>query len=153
MPTPPRLCLLVLPALLLSACAPEGETMSEAAMASIDCEESHTLCVELLVPDTYEGEPSRLVTAMYDSNDTERPPQGVMPEIESPSVVPGESYLLSHAQIDAAGEYFLMFVLYDVNGGKWIPKAGVDYTATTPQSVIFDGAPIDLGELVLEFAD
>lgn len=46
-----------------------------------------------------------------------------------------------------------MFVGDDVNVGKWILKAVVDDTATTAQSVVFDGDPIDLGELVLECAD
>lgn len=142
--------LLALAGLMFSGCGPEAIT--EADMDEASCIDSDTLCVELLVPDGYAGNPSRLVTAMYDSGDTNRPPQGVMPEIMSPSVLPGESYRIAHSQVEASGEYYLMFVLYDVGGGQWIPEAGVDYVSITSQPVLFDGEPIDLGVMELSFA-
>ena len=117
--------LLLLTGLIVTGCGPEA--INEADMADATCTESNTLCAELLVPDGYSGEPSRLVTAMYDSSDTNRPPQGVMPEIMTPTVVPGEPYKIAHTDVDVDGEYYLMFVLYDVGGGEWIPEAGVDY--------------------------
>jgi len=143
------LCLLT--GLIVIGCAPE--TMSESDMANADCDGEHTLCVDLMVPDSYTGEAGRLVTAMYDSSDTNRPPQGIMPEILEPSIVPGEMYRLTHTDVDSSGEYYLMFVLYDVDGGQWIPEAGIDYIAVTPQSVVFDGAPVHLGEMMFDFAD
>ena len=146
-----RQFLLVFAGLIVSGCAPEAIT--EEDMADASCIDSNTLCVELLVPEGYSGEPSRLVTAMYDSGDTNRPPQGVMPEIMEPSIVPGEPYKIAHTEVDADGEYYLMFVLYNVGGGEWIPEAGVDYVSITNQSVLFDGDPIDLGAMELTFAE
>lgn len=143
--------LLVLAGLIAGGCGPE--VITEEDMADASCIDSHTLCVELLVPDGYAGEPSRLVTAMYDSGDTNRPPQGIMPEIPNPTIVAGEPYRLAHSEVDADGEYHLMFVLYDVSGGQWIPEADIDYVSITSQPVLFDGTPIDLGTMELTFAE
>ena len=142
----------VLSAVLCVACAPEPMTEAE-AMAEANCTESNTLCVNLLVPDSYAGEASRLATAFYDSDNVNRPPDEVMPEILSPTVVPGEAYELSHTQMEVVGEYYLMFVLYDINGGTWSPEPGLDYTAMTEQPIVFDGTPVNLGDLVFEMGE
>ena len=133
-------------------CAPEPMTEAE-AIAEANCTESNTLCVELMVPESYDGQPSRLATAFYDSSDVNRPPNEVMPEVLSPTIVAGEAYALSHTQMEVVGEFYLMFVLYDIDGGTWSPEAGLDYTAMTEQPIVFDGTPVNLGELYFEMGE
>ena len=141
--------LLPLSGALFIGCGAETITEEE-ARAAANCTEDNTLCVNLKVPADYAGVPSRLATAFYDSTETNRPPDATMPEIDGPTIIAGEEYDVSHTQMEVDGEYFLMFVLYDEEGGNWVPEAGIDYTAMTDEPVVFDGNPVNLGELVLE---
>jgi len=109
--------------------------------------------VTLKVPDNYDGTPRELATGFYDTSDTARPPNESLAAIEYPSIVAGEEYQLSHQDIDFDGDFYLLFILFDEDGGIWIPQTGIDYTATTPQPIRIDGEPVELGSLDLIIAD
>lgn len=136
----------------ISGCAPEAITEAE-AIAEASCTEANSLCVELRVPADYAGQASRLATAFYDTADVNRLPDALVPEVLSPTVVAGEAYSLSHTELEVSGEYYVMFVLYDVDGGIWSPMEGVDLTAVTEQAAKFDGTPVNFGELSLALAE
>jgi len=117
------------------------------------CVESQTLCVTLEVPAEYSGTPRELATGFYDTSDTARPPDESLAGIEYPSIVAGETYELSHNQVDFEGDFYLLFILFDEDGGTWVPEPDIDYTAVTPEPIHIDGNPIELGSLTLAPAD
>ena len=117
------------------------------------CVDMGSLCVTLNVPEDYSGTPRELATGFYDTSDTARPPNESLAAIEYPSIIAGEEYLLSHENIDFDGDFYMLFILFDEDGGIWIPQTGIDYTATTPQPISLDGNPIELGTLNLVMTD
>ena len=120
---------------------------------AFECVDAQTLCVTLEVPSDYDGTPRELATIFYETSDTNGPPNDVLPAIEYPSISAGQTYELSHNQVEVVGEYYLMFVLYDEDGGTWVPEPGVDYTAKTNTTVLLDGGPLELGVMNFELAE
>ena len=55
--------------------------------------------------------------------------------------------------IEIVGEYYMMFVLYDENGGVWIPETDIDLVAETTKSYAFDGSAIQIEDLTLTSAE
>ena len=145
---PQNLCF-VLPVLGFIGCGPGSVEEYDA----FPCVEENTLCVTLEVPERYQGTPRKLSTGFYDTSDTARIPNQSLPTIDYPTIVPGEGYDLSFKDLDFTGEFYLMFILFDEDGGTFIPKANVDYTATTKDLVSVDGGPVEIGEMKLRPAD
>ena len=148
-PTTLRVATPLLPLLIAVGCGPGSVPEYDA----FSCVDSQTLCVTLEVPANYAGTPRELATALYETSDTNGPPNEALPAIEYPSILAGEPYELSHDQVDLEGDYYLLFVLYDEEGGIWVPEPGVDFTAMTSEPVALDGTPIDLGAMRLRPAN
>ena len=140
---------LALPLLMAVGCGPGSVPESD----PFACVDKGSLCVTLRVPDDYDGTPRELATGFYDTSDTARPPNESLAAIEYPSIEAGEDYQLSHENIDFDGDFYLLFILFDEDGGIWIPQTGIDYTAATAQPIRIDGEPVELGALDLVIAD
>ncbi len=98
---------------------------------AFECIDPGTLCVTLEVPANYTGTPRKLSTGFYTTSDTARIPNETLPTIDYPTIIAGEDYDLSFDEVDFTGNFYLMFILFDEDGGTFIPKADIDYTATT----------------------
>jgi len=114
------------------------------------CLNAGTLCVTLEIPKNYSGTPRKLSTGFYDTSDTARIPNEQLPTIDYPTIVAGEDYALSFKDMDFTGDYFLMFILFDEDGGTYIPKVDIDYTATTSDAISIDGGPIEIGSMKMK---
>jgi len=119
-----------------------------------DCAEASVLCVALVVPEDYAGSPRNLFVGLYDSLPPAGPPTIFLMDEDAPEFVPGEAiYLSLHDDVPDTGEYFVYSVLYDQNGGEWMPEPGIDYVATSDVSYLFEGEGMDVGEVFFELYD
>ena len=137
--------------LFCAACAPAPEAIPEEE--AFECVDSNTLCSSLNIPSSYAGEARELFIGFYDSDNFNRPPDTQINPVDSPTVVPGETYEFSREGLEVKGEYYIYFVLYDIDGGEFIPKSDIDYIATTSEPYTFDGSPITLPALDLTIAE
>ena len=116
-----------------------------------DCSEASVLCVDLFVPEDYAGSPRNLFVGLYDSLPPLGPPTIFLMDEDAPDFVPGESIELAlRDDVPDTGEYFIFSVLYDENGGEWMPEPGIDYVATSEEAYAFDGQGLDVGEVSFE---
>ena len=137
--------------LFCAACAPAPEALPEEE--AFECVEANTLCSSLTIPNNYDGTPRELFIGFYASDNFNRPPDAQINPVASPTIVSGETYEFSRENLDIVGDYYLYFVLYDLDGGEFIPKSGIDYIATTTEVYTFDGNPITLPTLDLTIAE
>ena len=157
--------------LVLAACAPEptseeagteadGPTVVESnddevtEMEEYDCEEAAVLCVDLMVPADYAGNPRNLFVGLYDSLPPIGPPTVFLFDEDAPDFTPGEAIEMSlREDVPESGEYYLFSVLYDQAGGEWMPEPGIDYVATSTEPYSFDGQGKDIGEVPFSLYD
>jgi len=116
------------------------------------CTAANSLCVTLNVPPSYSGSPKRFFVGLYNSLPPMGPPNESLPEVPSPTVVAGAPYPLEINNVTAQGNYHLYVVLYDDAGGSFLPESGVDYVASTPSTLTFNGGPVNAGSLGLVVA-
>ena len=122
----------------------DNETQEEA----YDCSEASVFCVSLVVPEDYEGSPRNLFVGLYESLPPAGPPNVFLFDEDAPDFTPGEAIELALSDdVPDSGEYFLFSVLYDQDGGEWMPEPGIDYVATSEEPYVFDGEGMDVGEV------
>ena len=80
------------------------------------------------------------------------PPSVMLTPIDKPEVIASGIYDAMF-DVDADGDYFAYIVLYDEEGGQWMPEPGTDYLVETDEAVTFDGSPVNLGKLDLVLAN
>ena len=115
------------------------------------CSEAGALCVSLRIPEDHVGTPRSLFVGLVDSLPPAGPPNIYLMDEENPVFEAGDAlfYLLTD-DVPDSGEYYIYSVLYDIDGGEWVPKLGVDYVATSESSFVFDGQGLDAGEIPFE---
>ena len=112
------------------------------------CSEASTLCLSLRIPEDYAGTSRSLFVGLVDSLPPAGPPNIYLMDEENPEFEAGESLFFSLTDdVPDSGEYYIYSVLYDINGGEWVPKVGVDHVATSDSSYLFDGQGLDVGEI------
>jgi len=112
------------------------------------CSEVSTLCLSLRIPEDHVGTPRSLFVGLVDSLPPLGPPNIYLMDEDSPKFEAGEALFFSLTDdVPDTGEYYIYSVLYDINGGEWVPKLGVDYVATSESSYRFDGQGLDVGEI------
>ena len=112
------------------------------------CSETSTLCLSLGIPEDHTGTPRNLFVGLVDSLPPAGPPNIYLFEEDDPDINAGESMFLAlNEDVPDTGEYYVYSVLYDINGGEWVPKLGVDYVATSESSYSFNGQGIDIGSI------
>ena len=67
-----------------------AETVAPAP-GDVDCSAAGVLCAQLVVPESYAGVPTKVATVLYDSPETARFPDEMLPEMVTTEVVPGQS--------------------------------------------------------------
>lgn len=151
-----------IPAVLcLAACAntvpaEEDENLLDTAPVvdepeDYDCSDASVFCVSLVVPEDYSGSPRNLFVGLYDALPPAGPPTIFLMDEDAPEIIPGDAISLAlRDDVPETGEYFLFSVLYDQNGGEWMPLPGIDYVATSEEAYVFDGQGLDIGEVSFE---
>lgn len=113
------------------------------------CDEG--LCATLTVPADYAGTARALGVAFYQSYPPTTAPkfffQRMMPEIGVDK--PYRLKLTADELKSTTGDYYVVFVLYDVAGGTTFPHAGKDHRVDVTTPVTFGGSAVDLGERAL----
>ncbi|MBN96056.1 MAG: hypothetical protein CL928_18605 [Deltaproteobacteria bacterium] len=125
---------------------------SEDEVVTDPCEEDGVLCAQLVFPSQYSGNPRELAVSLYGNLPAFGPPNFVLIQDTSPSVVASGTYdIVVDSGLPSNGSYHLYAVVYDVSGGQWIPTPGVDLVAETP-AITFDGSAIDAGVVTMEYS-
>ena len=128
-----------------------GNLEDSSAYRESICSEASTLCVSLRIPEDHVGTPRSLFVGLVDSLPPAGPPNIYLMDEENPEFEPGEVLFFSlNDDVPDTGEYYIYSVLYDINGGEWVPMLGVDYVATSESSYLFDGQGLDVGEIAFE---
>jgi len=116
------------------------------------CGQEYSVCGYVHVPSNFEGTVKSIAVALY----REVPPRGspdvLITQIDSPSMFGGELYPIRAYPFLDTGEYKLYIIVYMEGGGSARPANEIDYTGYIPESFIFDGQPIEFGEITLERA-
>ena len=141
--------LLAIATFVATGCAPEAIPEVDA----FECVDDNSLCASLAVPSGYDGTARELFIGFYSDDNFNRPPDSQLNPVADPTVAPGEVYEFSRDGIEVSGDYYMMFVLYDIDGGNFIPEAGIDCVAETARSYTFDGSPIQIEDLELTYAE
>ncbi len=116
-----------------------------------DCSDESVFCVSLVVPEDYAGTPRNLFVGLYDALPPLGPPTIFLMDEDAPAFAPGDAIPLAlRDDVPQTGEYFLFSVLYDQNGGEWMPTPGIDYVATSEEAYLFNGEGLDIGEVSFE---
>lgn len=115
------------------------------------CTEDKSVCVKFNVP-TMSGSPTKLVMGFYKSLPPMGPPDVNAGTRNNPVVTSGQPYNVKMTNVDVSGEYFFYAALYMPNGGKFQPKAGIDYVAQTSAKVAFTGKAVTIPELTFALA-
>jgi len=132
----------------------ENNDDEETEIEEYDCEEAAVLCVDLMVPADYAGNPRNLFVGLYDSLPPIGPPTVFLFDEDAPDFTPGEAIEMSlREDVPESGEYYLFSVLYDQAGGEWMPEPGIDYVATSAEPYAFDGEGKDVGEVAFSLYD
>jgi hypothetical protein len=142
----------------LAACGDEsinraGHDGLDAAHSGPICTAAKSLCVQLSVPDDYEGTPRQLIMGLFDRLPPVGPPAGVLALIDSPRIGVGFPLDIKVEDIAQSGEYFIYAALYNQGGGMFVPEPGIDYTAQSPAKVSVGRDPVNLADMTLAVLD
>ena len=125
-----------------------GNLEDSSAYRESICSEASTLCLSLRIPEDYAGTPRSLFVGLVDSLPPAGPPNIYLLDEENPEFEAGDALFFSMTDdVPNNGEYYIYSVLYDINGGEWVPMIGVDYVATSKSNYPFDGQGLDVGEI------
>ena len=135
-----------------------ADTTEPAAPSSEDtvdtsiCADDYSFCGQIIAPTDSQGTTRSLAVALYDSIPPAGPPIYTLAEIDTPTLIAGETYEIAIHPVTAVGEYYVWFNMYMDGGGEWIPVNGVDYTGSTAGKLTFDGSPVSFDAVTLEVA-
>ena len=122
----------------------ESESESEVAVPDM-CTEDGTLCLDLVVPSDYAGDPREVFLGLYAALPVFGPPDLSLPAQSIDEVTAGSTLeLIWTEDVPTSGDYFAYAVLYDTAGGTFQPTEGVDYAAVTDSTHTFDGSAVNL---------
>lgn len=130
-----------------------GPFEGPSAMDDPICDEMFSLCGDILIPSTFEGETRSLAVALYTTIPPAGPPDAILAEIDAPELSPNQRYPLVITPFLQTGEYYIWLNLYMEGGGTFVPLEGIDYTGATPEPMTFDNSPAYFGEILLELAE
>jgi len=151
-------CLLcVLP---LASCADESTESAPVEQLAIStgpeipgeevCGQEYSVCGYVRVPSDMEGTVKSIAVALYRDIPPTASPDVLITQIDAPSMVGGELYPIRAYPFLDTGEYKLYIIVYMEGGGSARPANDIDYTGYISESFVFDGQPIDFGEIALE---
>lgn len=116
------------------------------------CTEDGVLCAQLSFPSAWAGTPRELSVTLYASLPAVAPPDFILIQDTNPVVVANGTYdVVVESGLPDSGSYHLYAVVYDVNGGTWIPSPGTDLVAETPL-ITFNGSAVDAGTVQMDYA-
>ena len=118
-----------------------------------NCGKEYSVCGYLRVPGDFVGNVRSIAVALYKEIPPTASPDVLITEIDSPSMVAGELYPIRAYPFLDSGEYKLYIIVYMEGGGSARPANDIDYIGYISESFVFDGQPIDFGEITLERAN
>jgi hypothetical protein len=115
------------------------------------CSEPNTICMNLHVPSTMEGQPTRLMFDIYDSPGTPNHlPNGYAGVFTAPSMTAGAQLYFELSDAGLQGDYWMFAIMYMEGGGYGAPVNGVDYIMHSPPAALhLDGSPINVAEPIV----
>jgi len=116
------------------------------------CSEDYSLCGDITIPDEFAGSTRSLAIVLYSSVPPAGPPDGIIVEIDSPSLNAGSNYPVRVLPALFNGDYYVWVNLYMEGGGEWLPVNGIDYTGSTSEPISFDGSPVSFEDITLSLA-
>ena len=116
------------------------------------CSEDYSLCGDITIPDEFAGSTRSLAIVLYSSVPPAGPPDGIITEIDSPTLSAGGTYPVRVLPALFNGDYYVWVNLYMEGGGEWLPVNGIDYTGSTSDPISFDGSPVSFDDIALSLA-
>ncbi len=115
------------------------------------CTEPNTICMNMEIPSTMQGQPTRLVFNLYPSPEPPASlPAGFAGYFTAPAVTPGEHKYFKLSDAGLQGDYWVWVIAYMEGGGYGAPVDGIDYgMASAPAAVHLDGTPINVAAPVV----
>lgn len=114
-------------------------------------DETPVFAVDLMVTQDYEGTPRQLSVALYRSLPAMGPPDHTLFIEEAPELIAGQAVEIDlYDGIPDDGDYQVYAVVYDVEGGTWVPSEGIDLVGET-EHLTFDGAAVEVGALEMNY--
>jgi hypothetical protein len=110
------------------------------------CTAPHTICMNMQVPSTMEGQPTQLVFDIYDTAQTPTHlPNGYAGFFTAPSVTPSAQMYFELSDAELQGDYWMWVLMYMPGGGYGAPVSGVDYVmVSAPTPLHLDGTPLNI---------
>lgn len=109
--------------------------------------------VALTVPAIYSGTPKQLVVIAVKHVPVSGPPDSILFLENNPAITAGATLTPALDTSALDGDFYVVAVLYQVGGGPFSPKSGVDYVAQTAAAIHFTSGQVqDLGTLPLVLA-
>ena len=154
------LCVCALAMLPLMSCADEATESAPVEEMPIstgpeipgleNCGQEYSVCGYLRVPSDFTGKVRSIAVALYKEIPPTASPDVLITEIDDPSIVAGELYPIRAYPFLDTGEYKLYIIVYMEGGGSARPANNIDYIGYIAESYVFDGQPIDFGEITLQ---
>ncbi len=109
--------------------------------------------VALTVPAGYAGTARQLVVIAVKQVPVAGPPDSILFLENNPAITAGGTITPALDTSALDGDFYVVAVLYQVGGGQFTPKSGVDYVAQTATAIHFTRGEVqDLGTLPLALA-
>ena len=135
---------------LLIACG-GGDEGEDLCVPDLSCTADDSLCAVLQLPESFDAKPAMLyVVGFADWPPTGMPDAFLHTSTGDLTFDECEQLELSLTNLTTRGELFVAFELLVEGGGTMSPVPGVDYVYVTPEALLFDGSPINLGVVKLE---
>ena len=114
-------------------------------------DEPPVFSVDLVITEDYAGNPRELSVALYSSLPPMGPPNHTLFTAEAPELVAGEAFEIDlYDGMPQDGDYHVYAVVYDVEGGAWVPVEGIDLVGET-EPMAFDGSAVSVGVLQMNY--
>ena len=115
------------------------------------CTDPHTVCMTVKMPHTMPGTPTHLAVGYY-KNVPVMTPAEARGVLDAPPLVVDQVFRLKVGDGNLTGALYPVVLVYMPGGGDIIAIDNLDYTAESPQTYDFTGAPLNVsGTLDLVF--
>jgi len=116
------------------------------------CDEDRTLCVDVLIPPSYEGTPRMMAVALYTFVPPIGPPDETLAELEDLELEAGHRYPVVIQPMLETGDWDVWINLYMEGGGEFIPANGIDMVGSSDGKVTLVAEGQILDPIELDFA-
>jgi hypothetical protein len=113
------------------------------------CTAAGELCASFLLPDGFQGTPTKLIVTLYETLPAAGPPDKILKLEANPQITVGTPYAIKATGVTEVGSYRMLAVLYMPGGGSTVPTPDVDYDVAS-EALMLTGGYMTVGPF--EFA-